>query len=99
MSKTFENLSERWAERTKNWTQEDYRKFLKTVFGPPTRILEGKEYEYVWLMLKFKDPAYSSNNQRTHTDVYSLNQKTYRVHYGLNDRPEIEEVLKDEHST
>jgi len=61
--------------------------------GPPTRELEGEEYDHTWLVLQFLDPVQISNNQRSITEVYEQAGKTYHVHYfTMNELPTIEEV-------
>ena len=64
--------------------------WLKRMLG--TKELKGKEYEHVWTLLQLIKPVNSSNNQRTWTDEYKLNGKTYNVTYGLEDKPIIEEI-------
>lgn len=77
-------------------TKDEARAFIRKIMGPPMRRLEGQERENVWLMMQMIDPVSSSNNQRTITDVYIMNQKEYHVTYMLEDKPVIEEILPDE---
>ena len=71
--------------------------FLRAVQGPPRRTLEGQEKDNVWLMIQLIDePVSSSNNQRTITEVYNLNQKEYHVTYFDGDHFEIDEMLPDD---
>lgn len=79
-----------------NMTMEEARAFIRKVMGPERRRLEGQERDNVWLMMQLVDPTSSSNNQRTATDVYMINQKEYHVTYMLEDEPVIEEILPDE---
>ncbi len=76
---------------------EELKAFLRKVMGPPRRTLEGQEKENVWLMIQLIDePTSASNNQRTITEVYHLNQKEYRVTYFDGDDFEIDEMLPDD---
>lgn len=80
-----------------NWTVEQINAFLRKVMGPPTRELTGQERENVWLMILLQDkPDEVSNNQRSITEVYNINQKVYHVHYFSGEEPIIEEILNDE---
>lgn len=80
-----------------NMTPEELKAFLRKVMGPPYRTLEGQEKENVWLMIKLIDePTSASNNQRTITEVYHLNQKEYHVTYFDGDEFEINEMLPDD---
>jgi hypothetical protein len=73
------------------------KKFLRAVIGPPRRTLEGQEKENVWLMIQLIDePTSASNNQRTITEVYHLNQKEYHVTYFDGDDFVIDEMLPDD---
>ena len=78
-----------------NMTPEEARAFIRKIMGPPRRTLEGQERNNVWLMLQLVEPISESNNQRTITEVYKINQTEYHVHYGLEDEPVIEEILDD----
>ena len=81
----------------KTMTTEEARIFIRKVMGPPRRTLEGQEKENVWLMIQLIDePISVSNNQRTITEVYHLNQKEYQVTYFSTDNFEIEEMLPDD---
>jgi hypothetical protein len=75
---------------------EKLKRFLRDIMGPRTRILEGSERANVELMCSLVEPTQSSNNQRTMTDVYMINQKEYHITYGLEDEPVIEEILPDD---
>lgn len=78
-------------------TPEEARAWIRKIMGPPRRKLEGQERENVWLMILLQDqPTHSSNNQRTITEVYEINQKEYHVHYGIEDDPLIEEIMRDD---
>jgi hypothetical protein len=81
----------------KNMSPEELKAFLRKVTGPPRRTLEGQEKENVWLMIQLIDePTSASNNQRTITEVYHLNQKEYHVTYFDGDDFEIDEMLPDD---
>jgi hypothetical protein len=78
-------------------TPEEIKAFLRKVTGPPRRTLEGSEKENVWLMILLQDePDECTNNQRTITEIYKINQKEYHVTYFDKDDFEIEEMLEDE---
>jgi hypothetical protein len=73
------------------------KEFLRAINGPPRRTLEGQEKEHVWLMIRLIDePISASNNQRTITEVYHLNQKEYHVTYFDGELYEIDEILLDD---
>jgi hypothetical protein len=75
----------------------ELKALLRKVMGPPRRTLEGQEKDNVWLMIQLIDePTSASNNQRTITEVYHLNQKEYHVTYFDGDNFEIDEMLSDE---
>ena len=76
---------------------EELKAFLRKVMGPPRRTLKGQEKDNVWLMIQLIDePTSASNNQRTITEVYHLNQKEYHVTYFDGDDFEIDEMLPDD---
>lgn len=75
---------------------EKLKKFLRDIMGPATRRLDGQERANIELMCSLVEPTSSSNNQRTMTDVYMINQKEYHITYGLEDEPVIEEILPDD---
>jgi hypothetical protein len=78
-------------------TPEELKSFLRKVMGPPRRTLEGQEKDNVWLMIQLIDePTSASNNQRTITEVYHLNQKEYHVTYFDGDDFVIDEMLSDD---
>lgn len=80
----------------RDMTKDEARAFIRKVMGPERKRLEGQERDNVWLMMQLVEPTSSSNNQRTATDVYMMNQKEYHVTYMLEDEPIIEEILPDE---
>ena len=87
-----------WA---KTLTPEEARAFIRKVSGNPFRILKGNEYDKVWTMLSLIEPASTSNNQRTWTDVYIIGNQEEHDEYHVtwwasNELPEITVILKDE---
>lgn len=70
--------------------------FMRKIMGPERRRLEGQEAKNVELMCALVEPTETSNNQRTITDVYHINQKEYHITYGLEDKLIVEEILPDE---
>ena len=75
-----------------NMTPEEAQEFIRKVMGPPKRLIEGKEYEYVWTILKMTEPTRTSNNQHSWCEEYYVGDKYYDVHYFPNEEPIIEEV-------
>jgi hypothetical protein len=78
-----------------NMTAEEAQEFIRKIMGPPKRPIEGKEYEYVWTILKMTEPTRTSNNQHSLTEEYYVGDKYYDVHYFPNEEPIIEEVLPE----
>lgn len=72
--------------------REEARSFLRRLAGPPRRELAGKEYDHIWTLLQLLEPVAESNNQRTWTSEYRLNNVRYDVTYGIAEIPVIEEV-------
>lgn len=80
-----------------NMTPEEAQAFIRKVMGPPRRVLEEQERENVWLMILMRDePDEFSNNQRSITEVYKINQREYHVHYFSGEEPVIEEIMNDD---
>ncbi len=75
-----------------NMTPEEAQAFLRRVMGPPKRRLEGDEYRHMMMVLSFKDPICSSNNQRFWTDEYEHDSRHYEITYGVEDAPLLYEV-------
>jgi hypothetical protein len=92
--------SDDWSairEKHAKMTPEEAKAWIRKVMGPPRRTLEGQEKDNVWLMIQLIDePTSASNNQRTITEVYHLNQKEYHVTYFDGDDFEIDEMLPDD---
>jgi hypothetical protein len=89
--KIIEAMRKQTEERLKDPVK--LREYIRKVFGPELRELEGKEAEQMLLTLKLVGHYTDTNNQRTHTYFYNHNNKEYRVTYGLGDKPLVEEVL------
>lgn len=75
-----------------NMTPEEAQAFIRRVLGPPKRKLEGDEYKHMMMVLGFKDPGSSSNNQRFWTDEYEHDGRHYEITYGVEDIPILEEI-------
>jgi hypothetical protein len=75
-----------------NMTPEEAQEFIRKIMGPPKRLIEGKEYEYVWTILKMTEPTRTSNNQHSWTEEYYIGGRYYDVHYFPNEETIIEEV-------
>lgn len=85
-----------FLEKFNSWSQDQQRIWLRNIIGPPTRILVGDERDHVWLMLQLVEPFRSSNNQRSITDEYRMNQRLYHVTYMSDGEPIIEEIEDEE---
>jgi hypothetical protein len=73
-------------------TPEEAKAWIRKVMGPVKRQLLGEEYKHMMLVLSFKSPICSSNNQRFWTDEYEHNGRRYEITYGVEDQPILEEV-------
>lgn len=62
-------------------TDEDRLRILRQTF--PYRYIEvcGYKKEHLLTVFRLMEPISSSNNQRTHTDVFQLADKIYHVTY------------------
>jgi len=89
--KIIEAMRKQTEERLKDPVK--LREYIRDIFGPEMRELEGKEAEQMLITLKLVGHYTDTNNQRTHTYFYNHNDKEYRVTYGLCDTPLVEEVL------
>ncbi len=70
---------------------------IRQIMGPPSRDLEGKEYNHVKLMLALLAPYEQTNNQHTWTDCYRVGDIEYHVTYWPgNNPPTIAEYLPEE---
>ncbi len=76
-------------------TPEQAQAFIRSIIGPPKRLLEGKEREQTWLLILMSTPVRESNNQRFWYEEYLIGGRRYDVTYGVEDYPIIE-VYEDE---
>ncbi len=76
-------------------TKEEAQAWLRSIMGPPKRILHGEEHDKVWLMLKMAEPVRETNNQRSFCVEYNIGGKMYDVHYFPGEEPFIEEYLDE----
>lgn len=95
MEKDYLERQQDFSEKLRN-DPVKLRKFLRDVIGPETRILTGDEYNHILLIMGLTEPVSSSNNQRTWTDEYVIEGRRYDITYGLDDTPEIVEVIEDD---
>lgn len=79
--------------KPKHLSMSEYNDYLKKI-GLENQKLMGKEREDIWKILQQLEPVNSWTNQRTFTDEYEFESKTYRVHHGLEDNPVIELMKK-----
>jgi hypothetical protein len=77
--------------KPKHLSMDEYNAYLRKI-GLDNLKLMGEERDVIWKILQQLDPTKSYNNQRTFTDEYEYQGKTYRVHHGLEDNPVIELV-------
>ena len=88
-----------WA---KTLTPEEARAFIRKIQPPLTRKIEGDEYDKVWTLLTLAgNPASTSNNQRTWTDIYVIGNQDEHDEYHVtwwtaNELPEITVIIKEE---
>ena len=75
--------------KPKQLSMDEYNSYLKKI-GMENLKLMGEERDDIWKILQQLEPISSSNNQRTFTDEYVFEGKTYRVHHGLEEHPVIE---------
>ena len=54
---------------------------IRQIMGPPSRDLEGKEYNHVKLMLALLEPYEQTNNQHTWADCYRVGNIKYCITY------------------
>lgn len=86
-----------WQSFVDNMTPDEARAFIRKIMGPPRRELTGQERDNVWLMILLQDtPDSVSNNQRSITEVYKINQREYHVHYFSGEDPIVEEILQED---
>ncbi len=76
-------------------TKEEAEAWLRSVLGPPKRILHGEEHDKVWLMLQMTEPVRETNNQHSWCAEYNIGGIMYDVHYFPGEEPFIEVYLND----
>lgn len=71
--------------------------FMRSVMGPPSRKLEGRDKENVLLMLQLTEPYKETNNQHSWTAYYNVGGKEYHVTFFPEaDEPVVDEMLPEE---
>lgn len=77
---------------------ERLKAFMRSVMGPPSRKLEGKEREQTVLLLAMIEPFKQTNNQHSWTDYYMIGDTEYHATYfpGDKDGPIIDKILPEE---
>lgn len=73
--------------------KEEAQAFIRSIMGPPKRILEGQEHQQVWLMLQLAEPVRETNNQHSWCAEYNIGGIMYDVHYFPDEDPFIEQYL------
>lgn len=73
------------------------KEFMRSVMGPPRRIIEGQEREHLLTVFNLIEPISESNNQRSWTTVYHHAGKEYHFTQG-EEWDELVEMLLDEES-
>lgn len=73
--------------------KEEAQAFIRSIMGPPKRILEGQEHQQVWLMLQLAEPIRETNNQHSWCAEYNIGGIMYDVHYFPDEDPFIEQYL------
>ena len=77
--------SDDYLKRMKTYSEElcsdpaRLKAFLRSVMGPPSITLEGKDKEQALLLLALVEPFEQSNNQHSWTDSYIIGETEYRV--------------------
>jgi hypothetical protein len=75
---------------------EEARAVIRSIIGPPSQTLEGKDKEQVLLLLSLVEPFESSNNQRSWTEYYMIGETEYHVTTFSKDDVIVEKILKEE---
>jgi hypothetical protein len=70
--------------------------FLRSVMGPPSMTLEGKEREQVMLLLALTEPFKSTNNQHSYTEYYMIGKTEYHVTTFPGEDVIVDKMLKEE---
>lgn len=68
-------------------TKEEALAFIRRMSGPPSRDLEGEEYEHIRLVLALIAPYKQTNNQHCWTDYYKVGEIEYHVTTWPGDEP------------
>jgi len=94
-------MSQEMKRFVNDMTPEQAKAFVRKVVGPTMQYIGGEERDHLLLMFALMEPAESSNNQRTLTEVFFLGEKEYHVTYGFGypeggDDPLVELVLDEE---
>lgn len=71
--------------------------FMRSVMGPPSKTLEGKEKEQALLLIALTDPYKQTNNQQSWTDYYLVGGVEYHVTTwpGSSD-PTVDKMLEED---
>ncbi len=77
-------------------TKEEAHDFLVRagIIRPNERTLGGQEKADMWLILKFLEVQYSTNNQRFWTDYYKYGDAEYSVTFFDENDYEIVEICR-----
>lgn len=72
--------------------------FIRSVTGPPSITLEGKEKEQTLLLLALTEPFKETNNQHSWTQYYMIGETEYHATYFPKDKnsPIIDKILPEE---
>ena len=70
--------------------------FLRSVMGPPTKTLEGKEKEQVLLLLALMEPFKATNNQHSYTEYYMIGETEYHITTFPGEDVNVDKMLKEE---
>ena len=95
----MESLTDAVNNLLSRMAEEEKKQFWRGIYGPPARRLSGEEYNHILLQLTLSVPEESSNSQRYFTDTYKMGGKTYKVVYGVEENPiidEYEEIMGNE---
>ena len=71
--------------------------FMRSVMGPPSVTLEGKDKEQTMLLLALTEPFKQTNNQQSWTDYYMIGGTEYHVTtFPGSDEPIVDKMLPDD---
>lgn len=88
-------MSDYIKDYIKNMTPDQVQAFVRTVMGPPRRVLEGKEREQVLLMLALMTLFEQSNSQHSWTNCYRAGKTEYNITSFPVEDDIVEEILND----